>query len=152
VTPGESSQATVRIAIDDDIPLMHRIRMSVRENQLSDPSRVRLRDYHSLLRSGRGWVCEVDGTIVGFAIADLASYSVWALFVEPLYERRGIGRQLHDAMVEWLFASGAPRIALTTDPHTRAERFYEAAGWQRVGQEPNGETCYHLVRERFATR
>src|SRR5688500_6980567 len=139
-------QPSLRIAVDDDISLMHRIRMSVRENQLSDPSRVQPADYHAMLRSGRGWVCEVDRTVVGFAIADLASCSVWALFVEPRYERRGIGRQLHDAMIEWLCASGAPRISLTTDPDTRAAHFYEAAGWQREGYERNGEVRYGLDR------
>jgi GNAT superfamily N-acetyltransferase len=145
-------QMRLRIAVDDDISSMHRVRLSVRENQLSDPNRVQPVHYHAVLRSGRGWVCEVDGAIVAFAIADLASCSVWALFVEPRYERLGIGRQLHDAMIEWLFASGALRISLTTDPHTRAEHFYEAAGWRRVGQEANGEVRYHLVRDRFAKR
>jgi GNAT superfamily N-acetyltransferase len=141
-----------RIAVDADISRMHHVRLSVRENQLSDPDRVQPAHYYAVLRSGRGWVCEIDGTIVGFAIADLSSHSVWALFVDPRYERRGIGRQLHDAMIEWLFASGAPRISLTTDPNTRAEHFYEAAGWQRVGQEANGEVRYSLGPERFAKR
>ncbi len=141
-----------RIALDDDIPPMHRVRMSVVENQLSDPSRVQPVHYHAMLRSGRGWVCEVDGTVVGFAIADLANRSVWALFVEPRHERRGIGRQLHDTMIEWLFESGASRISLTTGPQTRAQRFYEAAGWQRSGDEANGDVRYEFVRDGFTTR
>jgi GNAT superfamily N-acetyltransferase len=145
-------RTNLRIAVDDDIPLMHRIRMSVVENRLSDPSRVQPAHYHAMLRSGRGWVCEVDGVVVGFAMADLANHSVWALFVEARHERRGIGRQLHDAMIEWLFESGATRISLSTGPRTRAERFYEAAGWQRAGDEVNGDVRYELVRDRFATR
>src|SRR5687767_461369 len=51
---------TLRPATDADIPQMHRIRMSVRENQLSDTTRVQPRHYEEMLRSGRGWVYEVN--------------------------------------------------------------------------------------------
>jgi len=124
---------------------MHRIRTSVHENRLADPSRVQPHHYQAMLRSGRGWVCEVDGRVTGFAVADLQAASVWALFVDPVHERRGIGRHLHDAAVAWLFASGFERISLTTDPGTRAERFYVAAGWTRAGHAENGEMRYELV-------
>jgi hypothetical protein len=30
---------------------------------------------------GRGWVCEIDGQVVGFAIADLVDNNIWALFI-----------------------------------------------------------------------
>ena len=140
----------VRIAAPDDIMRMHRIRMSVNENRLSDPGKVQSAHYDAMLRSGRGWVCEVDGTVAGFAIADLVSCSVWALFVDPQYERRGIGRRLHDTMIEWLFESGAPQISLTTDPGTRAEHFYVTAGWQRSGDAPNGEVRYELVARNYS--
>ena len=76
---------------------------------------------------GRGWVAELDGGIAGFAVADLARGNVWALFVDPDFEGRGVGRRLHDAMMEWCFASGAERVWLSTDPGTRAEAFYRAA-------------------------
>lgn len=137
---------TVRLATLADIPQMHRVRMMVRENRLSDPARVRLQDYEQKLQAGRGWVCESDEQIVGFSIADPANGAVWALFVNPAYERRGIGRQLHDAMVDWLFQSGATTIWLTTDPGTRAAHFYASAGWQWIANEPNGEARYELSR------
>jgi GNAT superfamily N-acetyltransferase len=141
-----TERLTIRTAVLDDIAAMQRVRGSVRENRLSNPATVQARHYEQMLRSGRGWVCELDGTIVGFAIADLLTASVWALFVDPACERRGIGRQLHAAMVAWLFASGIPRITLTTEPGTRAERFYRAAGWTVVGEAPNGELCLALDR------
>ena len=140
---------TIRLAADDDIPQMQRIRLSVIENRLSDPSRVQTHHYRAMLRSGRGWVCEVDGRVTGFAIVDLAAASLWALFVDPAYERRGIGRLLHDAAVEWLFAAGVARITLTTDPGTRAERFYQSAGWECVGPAEKGEKRYDLIPQRF---
>ena len=137
----------LRLATIADIPGMHRVRMIVRENRLADPARVRLQDYEQKLHAGQGWVCESDGQVVGFAIADLPARSVWALFVDPACERRGIGRQLHDAMIAWLFGSGATSIWLTTDPGTRAAHFYASAGWQRVADDPNGEARYELRRE-----
>ena len=56
-------------------------------------------DPERMLRGdGCGWVSEIDGRVVGFAIADLSGANVYALFIEPEYERRGIGRLLHDTM------------------------------------------------------
>ena len=93
---------------------------------------------------GQGWVIEVDGTIVAFAVGDAGNASIWALFVEPGYEGRGFGRRLHDAMVDWLWRQGHERLWLTTDPGTRAYRFYEAAGWRPVGPASHGEVRLEL--------
>jgi GNAT superfamily N-acetyltransferase len=144
----------VRAATVDDVPGMHRVRMSVRENQLADPALIQPHDYEALLTErGRGWVAELDGRIAGFAVADGDRCNVWALFVDPEAEGQGIGRRLHDAMMEWFFASaGAGRVWLGTDPDTRAERFYRAAGWRYAGREPNGEARYEMPREAWAAR
>ncbi len=140
----------VRVAVEADIPDMHRVRMGVRENVLRDPSAVRLEHYRELLAwDGHGWVVELAGRIVGFAVVDLGRENVWALFVDPAYEGHGIGRRLHDAMLDWAFDSGATRLWLSTDPNTRAERFYVAAGWERAGSEPNGEVRFEMSRDRW---
>jgi len=136
----------IYVATRAEVPDMHRIRMSVRENQLNDPTHVQAHHYTAFVEGdGRAWVAEVDGRIVGFAVADLARANVWALFVEPGYEGRGIGRQLHDRMMNWLFASGATSVWLSTDPATRAERFYREAGWRYVGQEERGEARFEMA-------
>ncbi|GAB3540794.1 hypothetical protein GCM10027443_39130 [Pontibacter brevis] len=128
-----------------DIAGMFRVRMAVRENKLSDPALVMhavCRDM--LLERGAGWVCEAEGKVVGFAIVDLTRSNVWALFVDPLFEKKGIGRKLHDLMVSWSFAAGQPKLWLTTDPGTRAEAFYRKAGWVETGIEQNGEVRFKL--------
>jgi GNAT superfamily N-acetyltransferase len=137
---------SIRNAAPADWPELHRVRMAVLENRLADPARVRQEDYLRMLHTGRGWVWEVDGQVAGFCIADLQNASIWALFVRPAFERRGIGRRLHDAAVEWLFGCGVPSISLTTEAGTRAERFYRSAGWERTGVAPNGDTEYVLRR------
>jgi RimJ/RimL family protein N-acetyltransferase len=136
----------VRAATREDIEEMHRVRMSVRENRLGEFTRVTPRDYEILIDGrGRAWVAEMAGRIVGFAVADLARANVWALFVEPEFERRGIGRRLHDEMVAWLFAASVEMIWLTTGRGTRAEAFYRAAGWRDAGNQA-GEARYELTQ------
>jgi GNAT superfamily N-acetyltransferase len=127
---------------------MHRIRLAVCENRLTDPSSVQAGHYEEMLGArGRGWVAEVRGQIAGFAIADLTDATVWALFVDAEFEGQGVGRALHHAMIGWLFAQGLDSVSLRTTPGTRAERFYLAAGWRYLRPASDGEACYLLRRE-----
>lgn len=136
----------LRFATLADIDAMHQLRLSVQENVLADPQRVVAEHYVSMLEQhGCGWVYELDGKIVGFAVADHSRRNIWALFVEPAFEGHGIGRTLHDAMVNWLFERGHEPLWLTTEPDTRAERFYSSAGWHRVRMEANGEIRFELT-------
>src|SRR6476469_6347400 len=93
-----------REALISDIPQIQLVRNSVKENVLSDPSVVTNEDCEEyLLMRGKGWVCEDEERIVGFSIADLVGNNIWALFVLPEYEKRGIGRMLHSIMLKWYF-------------------------------------------------
>lgn len=130
-----------------DIPVMAAIRLEVVENALTDPTRVTRGMYHDYLTTGgKGWICEVNRTAVGFSIASLADHTIWALFVHPDYEGRGIGKELLSLAVDWLFEQGADVISLTSDPNTRADRLYQAAGWERGEHIANGEVRYRLTR------
>lgn len=147
-----TAEVRIRVAVDADIPEMHRIRLAVRENRLADPSWVQPDDYRRMIaEDGRGWVAEADGRMVGFAVADLRRANVWALFVDPAFEGRGAGRLLHDRMMDWLFAAGAERVWLCTDPGTRAEAFYRAAGWRNAGEQ-RGEARYEMGRDGWTGR
>lgn len=138
----------ISVARLDDYAEMHRIRMAVHENKLSDPSRVTYNHYKEMIeRRGRGSICRINGDIRGFCFADLSNGNIWALFVEPGFERRGIGRTLHDSAVAWLFENGVQRIWLTTAPNTRAGTFYDAAGWRQTGIERDGDCRLELDRE-----
>ena len=98
-------------------------------------------------RRGKGWVCEVDGAVIGFAIADLAGRNIWALFIRPEYERMGIGRKLHQLMLDWYFSKTIDTVWLSTAPHSRAEYFYRTAGWQEAGLYGKGEIKFEMSRE-----
>jgi GNAT superfamily N-acetyltransferase len=136
----------LREATRDDVLSMHRVRLSVTENRLTSVP-LHPADYVAAIeQTGRGWVIDCQGEIVAFAVGDATSGSVWALFVHPDHERRGHGRRLHDTMIEWLFAGRLDCVRLTTEPGTRAERFYRAAGWQSDGLTERGELMMVNVR------
>lgn len=123
-----------REANTSDISQIQVVRNSVKENMLSDPALVSDRDCEEFLTErGKGWVCEINGRIVGFAIADLKEHNIWALFLHPDFEKQGIGKTLHDMMLDWYFQQTQQRVWLGTAPGTRAEGFYKKNGWKETG-------------------
>jgi GNAT superfamily N-acetyltransferase len=115
-----------------DIPAMSLIRLSVTENVLSDPGRITREMYEDFLeKSGRGWIAEYDGQVVAFCYADKINGSIWALFVRPGHEGRGLAKSLLKQAVDWLFELGHDCVRLSTAANTRADRFYAAQGWRR---------------------
>lgn len=118
-----------------DIPQMQIVRNSVKENQLSNPDVVKDKDYEIYLTdNGKGWVCEIENDIVGFAIVDLVKNNIWALFLKPKFENQGIGKQLHNLMLNWYFTQTQNPVWLGTEPKTRAEKFYRFSGWKEIGK------------------
>jgi GNAT superfamily N-acetyltransferase len=127
------NQPLFRRATSADIPAMSRIRLAVTENTLSDPTRITHDMYEDFLEvSGRGWVAETGGDILAFCYADKVNASIWALFVSPGQEGRGLGQTLLELAVEWLFEIGHDCIKLSTGANTRADRFYARQGWTRA--------------------
>lgn len=140
----------VREAGPEDISQIQVVRNSVQENQLSDPALVPDKDVEDYIgRRGKGWVCEIDKTIVGFSIVSVIDHNVWALFIQPGYERMGIGRILHDEMMNWYFSQTGETIWLSTAPGTRAESFYRRAGWLETGIYGKGEVKFEMSTERW---
>jgi GNAT superfamily N-acetyltransferase len=136
--------AEFRRAVPADIPQMARIRLAVIENVLRDPTRVTMQMYEDFLeKDGRGWVAQVDGETVAFSYANRIDGSIWALFVEPGFEGRGLARHLLALATNWLFSLGFAQVSLSTGAETRAERFYLQQGWQRDAAN-SGEVFFVL--------
>lgn len=136
----------LREALITDIPQIQVVRNSVKENTLSDPGRVTDNDCEEFLtQRGKGWVCEIDNKVVGFSIVDLTENNIWALFMDPEFEGRGMGRQLHDTMLDWYFTQTKTPLWLGTSPSTRAEIFYRKSGWTEVGTHAKGEIKFEMT-------
>jgi GNAT superfamily N-acetyltransferase len=139
-----------REATIQDIPQMHTIRIAVKENILPDSTIISAEDYVNFLTvRGKGWVCEIENEIVGFAIIDLKEKNIWALFVHPAHERKGVGKRLKQIMLDWYFENNDEPIWLGTSPGTRAENFYRRAGWKDVGKRANGEIKFEMTKEEW---
>jgi GNAT superfamily N-acetyltransferase len=112
--------AVLRQAVRSDLPGLFRVRRAVSENRQTS---LTLPDDHiieALDTTGRGWVIELDGLIVAFAIGDALTGSISALFVDPPHRGQGYGRRLHDIVVDWLWSQGHDRVWLNAEPETAA--------------------------------
>ena len=125
---------------------MQIVRNSVKENQLSNPTLIKDADYEEyLLSRGKGWICEVKNSVVGFAIVDLQENNIWALFVTPAFAEKGIGKKLHSLMLGWYFEQTQQTVWLGTAPNSRAEIFYTKQGWTKVGMHGNNEVKFEMT-------
>ncbi|MGZ5190657.1 MAG: N-acetyltransferase family protein [Flavisolibacter sp.] len=130
----------------EDIPQIQVVRHSVKENVLSDPSLVTDKDCEEyIIRRGKGWVCETHAHIVGFSIVDLKENNIWALFVDPEFEGKGIGKKLHHLMLSWYFKKTKKLVWLGTSPNTRAATFYKKAGWTETGIHGKDEIKFEMT-------
>ncbi|WP_316831903.1 GNAT family N-acetyltransferase [Pedobacter aquatilis] len=142
-----------REAVITDIPQIQIVRHTVKENTLSNPALVTDTDCEEFItKRGKGWVCEINGTIVGFSIVDLKENNIWALFLRPEFEGYGIGKELHRLMLNWYFAQTITTVWLSTAPDTRAEKFYEMQGWKKTGMVNKGEVKFEMTSENWMNR
>ena len=127
-----------RQAIPEDIPQIQIVRNSVKENQLSNPNLIPddlVEEF--ITKRGKGFVCEIDDKIVGFSIVNFVENNVWALFLLPEFEGKGIGKKLHQLMLDEYFSKTKETIWLSTEANSRAETFYKKQVWKNAGLHGN---------------
>lgn len=138
--------SNIREATLLDFPKLMEIRMAVKENTLSDAALIPKDDYVKFcFTQGKGWVYEVDSVIVGFAIVDLLGNNIWALFMDPQFEKKGIGKKLHDTMINWYFEQTKTAVWLGTEANSRAEQFYRKSGWKEIGLHGKNEIKFEMT-------
>lgn len=137
----------------EDIKQIQVVRNSVKENVLSNPDLVTDKDCEEFLfERGKGWVCEIENQIVGFAIADLKENNIWALFLNPELEGKGIGSKLQRLMLDWYFETGKDYVWLGTAPNTRSEQFYSNSGWIKNGMHGSKEVKFEMTKALWKER
>lgn len=144
--------ATLRPATEADIDTLFDIRTSVTQNHLSMEQLAELGITAAALaeavRSGPcAWIAELDGVAAGFAMVDAEAGEVFALFVRPPFEGRGLGRLLMDEAERTLFRHH-DRIWLVTDghEHIRANGFYLRQGWTFACRVDERDVRYEKTR------
>lgn len=120
-----------------DIPDLFVVRVQTHENRLTREELAALGITEESVRekmkgSFRGWLCEANGRMTGFAMGDRATGELWVIAVLPEYLGRGIGSALLRRVEGWLGACGCRQAWLTTDvdPALRAYTFYRQQGWE----------------------
>ena len=119
-----------------DLPEVFDVRASTLENTIKLQE---MQEQHGLTAasvavamedSARGWVCRVNGQIVGFSMGDAVTGEMTELAVRPDYEKREIGKKLLTKVQDWLFGLGHEQLCLVTthNPDFRAYGFYLSQG------------------------
>jgi len=126
-----------REIIAEDVPALFAVRVATLENALSREELTALGITESSVKEKldttcKGWLCEADRQVVGFAIGDRSSGELWVIAALPGYLGQGVGSRLLTTVENWLHESGCRRLWLTTDVDTtlRAYAFYRSHGWE----------------------
>ena len=135
----------IRVATINDIKQIQVIRNSVKENRLGNPSLITdaAVEEHITIK-GKGWVYETEKLIQGFAIADVKANNIWVLFLHPNMEGKGIGKALHNIMMDWYFSQTNETCWLSTDPKSKAAVFYIMQGWKEIGKYGKAEIKFEM--------
>lgn len=143
---------SLRMATVDDVESLFEIRTSVVQNHLSREQMDALGITAQVLRSAINegpciWLAEVDQWPVAFSMIDRAEGEVFAMFVRPAFENRGLGRLLMAAAEAELFKAHE-RIVLVTDgrQEIRANGFYQRLGWSVVERVDAQDVRYEKRR------
>ncbi len=105
------------------------------------PDAHRLEDFDQVTKGERILVAECGGQPVGFAAIWEPESFVHSLFVDPAYQRRGIGKELLDACAGFFTRRGTLKCL---QANREAVAFYRALGWTvgEAGDGPDGS--YYL--------
>ncbi|MDM5175597.1 GNAT family N-acetyltransferase [Massilia sp. DJPM01] len=85
------------------------------------------RSYPGLVAGGGAVIAQAQGAMLGYAILDLASGEVDAVFVDPAAGGRGIGNTMLAALERMALERGRTRLYLSAS--LNAVAFYRAAGF-----------------------
>lgn len=142
----------IRPATEADVEAVFHIRTSVKENHLSleqmtamgiTPDAI----WEAIAAESCAWLAEAGGKAVGFAMVDMEEGCVFAAFVLPEWEGRGLGRRLMAEAEARLFRRHET-IWLETDGRSRASGFYAHLGWKPTATDGNGDVRFEKKRPR----
>lgn len=135
-----------------DLPAAFEVRLSTVENAVTMAELER--DFGitpentaaAMTATVRGWLCEEDGAMLGFAMGERETGEVLVVAVLPAAEGRGVGKGVLGRVRDWLFAEGHDEIWLQANPSAtvRATGFYRHLGWRDEGERVGGHAVLRL--------
>ncbi len=135
-----------------DLPPMFDLRTSVQENAVTreflTESGITVESVTAMLgTTHRGWLCEIAGQPVGFAMGNRSNGELWVIAVLAEHEGKGIGRRLMHLVQDWLWSEGWTQLWLVTGTApTRAFRMYCSLGWKDCGPLEGGGRRMELTK------
>lgn len=90
-----------------------------------------------------GEVFAGTSSVIASDLDERPHYTPWvaAVWIEPQYRSRRVGRRLIEHATEYAFANGIPRVYITARPHRKS--YYEGLGWATV-EEGVGELGFTI--------
>lgn len=141
---------STRLALPSDIKGIFDVRTSVKENHLSREEMERRGVTEGVVtnmieKSRCAWVAEEDGKVTGFSMILPDEACLFAAFVLPKYEGRGLGRILVGLAEQEIFKHH--EVAwLETDKNSRAAGFYRRLGWIEKGNVSESDIRLEKLR------
>lgn len=146
----------IRPAETEDVEAIFAVRCSVKENHMTSAELEELGitvGSVTEMIAGSDFivpVAEVDGQVVGFAIAQISKGYLFALFIHPAYEGKGLGNALMEVIESGLAEQGVKEAWLATgsEPGIRAPGFYRHLGWVENGVMDDGQLKFRKILTR----
>lgn len=142
---------SIRLASPSEAPVLSNIAISAkRSNGYNDSFMDACRDELTVkaedMKKGDYWVAEADvirGFVCLMADSEPEVGEIHAFFIDPTWQRAGIGRLLWQKIMERAISRGIHSIFLDSDP--AAVPFYEALGFRVIGEVPSGSIVGRMI-------
>lgn len=134
----------IRPFLATDTEALRRVYLESRQETFTwlSPASMRLLDFDRDTASESIWVAELEGMLVGFVSVDEDDNFIHNLFVATPWLGHGIGSRLLDTS---MVSIGRPARLKCLVENTRAITFYQAKGWQQVGEGVSDDGSYHVL-------
>ncbi|MGI9417561.1 MAG: GNAT family N-acetyltransferase [Geminicoccaceae bacterium] len=134
---------TIRRARTDEAEILTAVSMRAKRSNGYDDAfmeacRAELTVTAAGMKDGEYWIAD-SGSVCGWACleeTDDRCGEVNAFFIDPEWQRRGVGRLLWQKVVERARILGLKTLCLDADP--AAVPFYRAIGFVEIGHAPSG--------------